>query len=59
MSTANTSFLSVAEVAEMLSVNAITVRRIIKSGKLLTHRVGHLLRISREDLETYLAKVRN
>jgi excisionase family DNA binding protein len=51
----NFKFYSVAQIAERLSVCPKTVRRLISSGKLHTHKVGRVHRISEEDLSTYMA----
>jgi excisionase family DNA binding protein len=46
--------MSVDEVAKMLKVHAMTVRRMIYKGKLEAHKVGANVRISKEDLSKYL-----
>ena len=45
------SFLTVAEVAEMLKLNQQTVRNWIDQGSLPAIRVGRRVRIRRSDLE--------
>ena len=48
------SFLTVAEVAEMLRLNQQTVRNWIDQGSLRALRVGRRVRIKRSDLERVL-----
>jgi excisionase family DNA binding protein len=48
-------FYSPAEVAEYLSVNVQTVRRWIHAGKLGAYRIGKYWRVSREQVEEFLA----
>jgi excisionase family DNA binding protein len=48
------SFLTVAEVAEMLKLNQQTVRNWIDQGSLPALRVGRRVRIKRSDLERLL-----
>ncbi|MBR0649632.1 helix-turn-helix domain-containing protein [Roseomonas terrae] len=50
--------LSVAAIAERLDVCERTVRRLIQAGHLKPLRVGRCLRISEEDLQTYMAGCR-
>ena len=50
------SFLTVAEVAEMLKLNQQTVRNWIDQGSLPALRVGRRVRIRRSDLERVLAR---
>jgi excisionase family DNA binding protein len=48
------SFLTVAEVAEMLKLNQQTVRNWIDAGSLPAIRVGRRVRIKRSDLDRIL-----
>ena len=50
--------LSVATVALHLDVSDKTVRRLIKSGELPVHRIGHQIRINESDLAAYIARSR-
>jgi excisionase family DNA binding protein len=50
------SFLTVADVAEMLKLNQQTVRNWIDQGSLPALRVGRRVRIKRSDLERVLAE---
>ena len=52
---AGDSFLTVAEVAEMLKLNQQTVRNWIDQGSLPALRVGRLVRIRRADFERLIA----
>lgn len=49
------SFLTVAEVADVLRVSTMTVYRLIKAEQLPATRVGRSLRIRPEDVDAYLA----
>jgi excisionase family DNA binding protein len=50
---------SVVVVADRLGLSVKTVRRMITRGDLPAHRIGKLLRVSEQDLETLLAHTRN
>lgn len=50
------SFLTVAEVAEILKLNQQTVRNWIDQGSLPALRVGRRVRIKRSDFERILAE---
>lgn len=50
--------LTVAEVAERLAISERTARRLIKSGELVTHRIGRAVRISEADLAAYVKGAR-
>jgi excisionase family DNA binding protein len=50
------TFLTVAEVAELLKLNQQTVRNWIDQGSLPALRVGRRVRIRRSDLEQLLAE---
>jgi excisionase family DNA binding protein len=50
------SYLTVAEVAEMLKLNQQTVRNWIDQGSLPALRVGRRVRIKRSDLDRVLAQ---
>jgi excisionase family DNA binding protein len=52
------SFLTVAEVADLLKLNQQTVRNWIDAGTLPAFRVGRRVRILRADLDQILAKGR-
>ncbi len=48
------AFYSIEDVATLLSVSDKTIRRWIKSGELVAHRIGRQWRISKTDLNTFL-----
>jgi excisionase family DNA binding protein len=48
----------IADVAGLLQVSKRTVRRWISSGELAAHRLGRIWRVSRIDLETFMARRR-
>lgn len=52
------SLLSVDAVAELTDLSAKTIRRRIKDGQLVAHRIGRLLRISQDDLRLFLSQRR-
>ena len=47
-------FYTTEEVAKMLKVHIITVRRWLEAGKLRGHKAGRQWRIKKQDLEEYL-----
>jgi excisionase family DNA binding protein len=51
---ARARFLTVAEVADLLRVSAMTVYRLIEAGDLRALRVGKSFRIDTDDLEQFL-----
>jgi excisionase family DNA binding protein len=51
-------FLTVPQLAEELVLSDKTILRRIKSGEIHKHIVGGLVRISREDANTYIASCR-
>ena len=52
------SLYSVREVAGQLGVHPETIRRLIHDGRLDAVRVGRVLRVHRQALETFLARQR-
>ena len=48
-------FFTIAEVAESLCVATRTVRRWIKAGDLVVHRVGGVVRIAEDDLRAFFS----
>lgn len=54
-----TQFFTIAEVAERLDVSTRTVRRWIRSGDLVAHRFGGVVRIAESDLRSFLAAHRD
>jgi excisionase family DNA binding protein len=53
--TAGAPLLSVREVCARLNLSDSTVRRDIRSGRLATHKLGRVRRVSEHDLAAYLA----
>ena len=49
-----TKFYTIEQIAECLEVSTRTVRRWIKQGLLVAHRVNGLLRVSAEDFQKFL-----
>ena len=49
-------YYSIAEVAKMLKVAYITVYRWVNSGKLEAYKAGKQHRISKSDLDKFIAK---
>lgn len=56
--TASTTMLSIAEIAKRLCVSDKSVRRWIKDGALIAHRLGRQWRVSERDLELFLRERR-
>jgi excisionase family DNA binding protein len=52
-------FLTIANVAESLSVSTRTVRRWIDAGELIAHRFNGVLRIANQDLQAFLDEHRD
>jgi excisionase family DNA binding protein len=46
------SVLDVAEAADRLRVHPVTIRRLVQRGELPAARIGDMLRIREEDLES-------
>jgi excisionase family DNA binding protein len=52
-------FFTIAQIAECVGVSKRTVRRWIKEGLLVAHRINGLVRISDADFQGFLATHRN
>ena len=50
--------LTIPEVATILKVHEITVRRMLKTHALTAYRVGRMYRFRRDDIEAYLRSTR-
>jgi excisionase family DNA binding protein len=48
------SFLSVPQVAELLSVSRMTIYRLVGEGVIPAHRIGRSIRIRERDFDAYL-----
>jgi len=51
-------FYTVADLSEMLQVQEITIRRMIKRGQIPVHKIGRAFRFRRSDVEDFLARCR-
>jgi excisionase family DNA binding protein len=52
-------FFTIAAVAEFFGVTPRTVRRWIKSGELVAHHFGSVVRIAESDLKAFIARHRD
>lgn len=52
-------YMSLEEVADMLGVTYQLIYRLVRAGELPAVRLGKLYRVSRTDLEEYLARNKN
>lgn len=52
-------FYTTEEVAEMLKVDVVSVRRLIQNKKIKAHKVVSAWRIKESDLEAYINKETN
>lgn len=52
----NSEYMSLEEVADKLGVTYQLIYRLVRSGELPAARLGKLYRVSREDLDAYLAR---
>lgn len=55
----NTTMLTIGEVADLLRISERTVRRMIKDGAITCHRIGRIVRISRDDLRICIENLRS
>lgn len=53
-----TKMLSVRDIATRLGLSAMTIYRLIHAGDIPAAQVGRSYRVSEEDLELYLGRVR-
>lgn len=54
----DTEMLSVSDVARQLKVSKMTVYRLIHTKQIPAMQIGRSFRIGREDLDSYLGRVR-
>ena len=52
-----TQFLTIEQVANMLNLHPITIRRHIKAGKLRALKVGKKVRVRQEDIKDFLKPI--
>ena len=50
--------LTVAELADLLSINQLTVRRMVNRGQLTAVRLGRAVRFHPDDVDAFLATAR-
>lgn len=51
-------YLTLAQTAELLSVDTVTIRRWISQGKLRGYRIGgRMIRIKQEDLDQFVRPI--
>ena len=58
-SRSSTKFYTIKQIAQFVEVSTRTVRRWIKNGLLIAHRVNGLVRISEGDFRAFLATHRD
>lgn len=51
-------FYTAKEIAELFSMNVMTIYRYIKAGKLKAHKIGKEFRVGRAEFERFLKKTR-
>lgn len=51
-------FYTAREVADILRVNIMTIYRYIKAGKIEAHKIGKEFRISKDEFDKFLNKVK-
>ncbi len=52
------AYYTPTDLAELLSVNVMTIYRYIKAGRLVAHKIGKEYRISHADFERFMAKTK-
>lgn len=52
------AYYTPTELAELLSVNVMTIYRYIKAGRLVAHKIGKEFRIDRNEFEKFLNKTK-
>jgi excisionase family DNA binding protein len=55
---ADKMLLDVAEVAELLGVSQMSIRRYFRDGKLKAFRIGRLLKFKRSEVEEFIENSR-
>lgn len=54
----DSDWFDVADAARELRVSSPTVRRLVAAHAITHHRIGHQIRIRRDDLDAYLQRTR-
>lgn len=54
----NKPYYTAKELAEMLSVNVMTIYRYIKARRLKAYKIGKEFRIDREEFEQFMSKAK-
>ncbi len=49
------TYYSTKRIAKILDLKTITIRRWIKSGKLIAYKIGKELRVKKSDLDKFLS----
>ena len=52
------AYYTPTELAELLSVNVMTIYRYIKAGRLVAHKIGKEYRIGRTEFERFMTKAK-
>lgn len=52
------AYYTPTELAELLSVNVMTIYRYIKAGRLVAHKIGKEYRIDCTEFERFMAKTK-
>ena len=52
------TYYTPTDLAELLSVNVMTIYRYIKAGRLVAHKIGKEYRIDRAEFEKFMAKTK-
>lgn len=52
------AYYTPTELAELLSVNVMTIYRYIKAGRLTAHKIGKEYRIDSSEFERFMAKTK-
>ena len=46
--------MTIAETAKYLRVSVSTIRKFVKTGKLLSYRQGHIIQLKQSDIDSFL-----
>lgn len=52
------AYYTPTELADLLSVNVMTIYRYIKAGRLVAHKIGKEYRIDHAEFERFMAKTK-